>query len=461
MLNRFQQFLFKEVDIAALAFFRIILGILLFADVFAIFFIDKIPEDILAPAFNFTYWGFEWVRPLPSPWIYIFFGVLALLGLFIAAGFYYRISATLYAFGFSYYFLLEKAYYLNHGYLLCVLCFLIIFMPLHRKWSYDAWRDPGIERDFVANWSLFLLQFCMGIVYFFGGIAKMNMDWIQGFPLKMWLYAKRDYFVIGPLLEQEWFAMFMSWGGLFFDLFIVFFLINKKSRHWAFLLVVAFHFLNLLIFQIGVFPFLSVILSSLFFNTDYPRKILNYFKKYNYSGYTALPGNSFSPLSKKIITFCILIFIIYNITMPLRHHLYPNHVAWTEDGHRYAWRMMLRGKTGVGNFYVKDLDTNKEWRVNYRDYISKRQRRKMLTHPDMILQYAHFLKKEYIKKGHKNVSVRAEIRCKLNGRKYQEYTFFDQDLTQFEEGFWTPSEWIVPFENTEIIWEKPKRRKKD
>ncbi|MDV7394654.1 HTTM domain-containing protein, partial [Arthrospira platensis SPKY1] len=127
---------------------------------------------------------------------------------------WYRFSATLFAFGFAYTYFLEKAHYLNHGYLFCWLSFLMIFLPAHRAFSLDARRRPELRRETIPFWPLFLLRFLMGLVYFYGGIAKLNADWLRAIPLKQWLANKADTPVLGPLLAQEWMAYFMAYGGL-------------------------------------------------------------------------------------------------------------------------------------------------------------------------------------------------------------------------------------------------------
>jgi hypothetical protein len=54
------------------------------------------------------------------------------------------------------------------------------------------------------------------IPYFFGGIAKMNYDWlIRAQPPTMW-FARRA--AQGWIFRQWWFPWFVSVGGMGFDL---------------------------------------------------------------------------------------------------------------------------------------------------------------------------------------------------------------------------------------------------
>ena len=80
------------------------------------------------------------------------------------------------------------------------------------------------------------------IVYLYAGLAKINSDWLlKAMPLKIWLPSKYDLPLIGEnLMQQNWFHYAMSWSGMFYDLLIPFLLFNKRTRIFAFILVVFF-----------------------------------------------------------------------------------------------------------------------------------------------------------------------------------------------------------------------------
>lgn len=456
-------FLFKKVDISALVFFRIVFGILGFADVLSSWigkhFIDK---GLDADRFQFKYYGFEWVKTLPDPWLSIMFMITMFAGLGIALGKWYRQSTLIFALGFSYIFFLEKSYYLNHGYLTMVMAWWLVFMPLHRNYSMDVLRKPALRKLFVPYWSLFLLQFMMGVVYFYGGIAKINSDWLNGQPLKIWLKQKSDMPLLGPLWGQEWMAYFMSYGGLLLDLLVVFFLINKRTRIWALGFVLFFHLNNMILFLIGIFPFLSVTLTLLYFEPDFPIRIWNWlaaklqFLKRITQWWRRLfslddlhipnPDLTYSLQQRQLIKGATLVFMCIMLLVPFRHHLFEGNVAWTEEGHRYSWRMMLRQKQAYGGFTIKNLKTNTTEMINPKRFLTKRQVRKMRTHPDMILQFAHFLRDEYEEKYGNEVAVYANIKAKLNGRKYQVYIDPKTDLAKTSFDWLEHKTWIVPLE---------------
>ncbi|WP_425422417.1 HTTM domain-containing protein [Phaeodactylibacter xiamenensis] len=452
------QRLFQPVDIASLILLRIIFGILGFADVFGTWIYYHMMKGAFAPeAFQFKYYGFEWVKPLPEPFMSILLLSICACAILVALGKWYRISATLFAFGFTYTYFLEKAHYLNHGYLFCWISFLMIFLPVDRQLSLDVKKNPDLKSDTAPYWCLFIPQFLMGIVYFFGGIAKLNSDWLHAIPLKQWIGYRTGHPLIGLLLEQEWMAYFMAYGGLLLDLFVVFFLVFKRTRPWAFAAVLFFHFMNLLVFSIGIFPFLSVTLTALYFAPDFPRRFVHWLAgRWDWlnkqqsawisriqSSTEKIPMWQAAPRNRTLILSGLGVLMAIHLLLPLRHHLYPGDVAWTEEGHRYSWRMMLRSKIGFGKFQVVNQDTGEKTIVRPRDYLSERQERKLYTHPDMILQFAHFLEKEFETEG-QEVAVYANIRCKLNYRDYHDYIDPERDLTQLEWSFWAPSDWILP-----------------
>ena len=68
------------------------------------------------------------------------------------------------------------------------------------------------------------------IVYFYGGIAKINPDWLRGEPMRHWLQNSSDFPVVGPFLTTELAAYLFSYGGLLFDLLIGFILLSSKTR---------------------------------------------------------------------------------------------------------------------------------------------------------------------------------------------------------------------------------------
>src|SRR5438270_9047380 len=136
----------------------------------------------------------------------------------------------------------------------------------------------------------------MGVVYFYGGIAKMNLDWFRGEPMR-WLMAQhRDFLIIGRFFTQEWAVYLMSYSSLLFDLCIVPCLLWRRTRLAAFIAAVLFHLINARFFAIDIFPWLAIAATSLFLSPDWPRRVVSIFRRGKSSTVTtearALPSRS-------------------------------------------------------------------------------------------------------------------------------------------------------------------------
>ncbi len=453
------KFLFKQIDIAPLVFFRIIFGILAFADICGQWFYYHLYKKyFVADAFHFKYYWFDWVHPMPEPWMSLMFAGMLVAATLIVLGKWYRISALYYAITFTYVFLSEKALYLNHGYLFCQLCFFMALVPANRAFSLDVLKRPELRLKTTPYWTIFILQFLMGIVYFYGGIAKLNPDWLQAVPIQQWVGAKSNMPVLGWIWGQKWTAYFIAYGGVIFDLSITFFLIFKPTRKWAFLFVLFFHLTNTIIFKIGIFPWLSIAISALYFSPDFVRKsldwlgnrlsIINRWREMwsqlidrKTEGMTLAPFQ-YSAASKALITIVVILFGLFHLTYPFRHHLIKEDVAWTEEGHRFSWRMMLRSKRGKGKLLVERPNSDERHTVELKDYLNERQIRKLFGHPDMIIQFAHYIRDEYKAKGIDDVEIYAFISVSHNYRAYRKYIDSSVDLAKVKWDPFRHSPWI-------------------
>lgn len=397
------------VDIAPLVWFRVAFGLILFVEVTRFFRNGWIARYYTAPKFLFKYYGFDWVRPWPGEGMNLHFFLLAILALCICFGLFYRLAAALFFLGFTYVFLLEQARYLNHFYLVCLFSFVLAVIPAHHAFSFDAWRRPKLQRAFAPAWSLWLLRCQMAVVYFFGGVAKLNSDWLHGEPLRMWLARRADYPVIGPYLTHEPVVYFFSYGGLLFDLGIVPLLMWRRTRLVAFIAAALFNLTNAWIFQIGIFPWLALGATVILFTDRLP-----HFWKQNG------PAPAAPPLPwRGAIAASVCGYVALQCAVPLRHWFYPGDVQWTEEGHRFSWRMKLRSKDARLSLFARDPDSGQVWRVSLSPYVNAMQRDEAAGRPDMILQLAHRVAADLRQQGHRHVEVRARARVSLNGRTEQ------------------------------------------
>lgn len=438
--------LFAPVDIAALVVFRVLFGGIMLWEVYRYFDFDRISNYYIKPTFYFTYYGFSWVRPWPGNGMYIHFAILGLLAFCIAIGLFYRVSAFLFFLGFTYVFLLDQANYLNHFYFVSLVSFLMIFVPAHRSFSVDAWLRPSLKTQFVPAWGRFLLQAQMAIVYIGGGVAKINGDFLRGEPMRMWLAERSDYTLwgweVGRLFTQEWAAWFFSFGGLVFDLVVVPALLWRRTRIIAFAAVVFFHCMNAYLFNIGIFPWISLGATvTLFLPADWPSRL--FLRKSPSAGVELAPVVHPQGNRRAIVAF-VCIYLAIQILFPLRNWLYPSTVHWSEEGHRFSWRMKLRDKDATGAIWAIDTVDSQILRINPEDYLTRRQELKMMKTPDMILQFAHHVASE-ARKRNREVEVRADIKVSLNGRPFQQYIAPTVNLAA-EPRSLRHAKWILPLE---------------
>ena len=190
-------------DTASLVLVRVVFGLLMFWSTISDFYFGWVTELYAKPQFHFQYEWFQWVTPFPEGVMYIIFGSQAVFSLMIALGLYYRVSTFLFFLGYTYIFLVERTTYNNHFYLICLLSFMLILAPLHRSCSMDVLRGSVEHTDSLPVLWLWIFRLHMGIVYFYGGIAKLDPDWLSGLATrKLMSEANRGTF-LEPLMQYE------------------------------------------------------------------------------------------------------------------------------------------------------------------------------------------------------------------------------------------------------------------
>jgi vitamin K-dependent gamma-carboxylase len=277
--QRVARSLSQPVDSAGLVYFRIAFYSIMLWEAWRFLTENWVGFHFSHKVFYFTYWPFVFVHPWPGEGMTIHITAMAVVAIFLILGLLYRVNATLFFFLLTYIFLLERALYLNHFYLVCLLAFLMIFVPAHRDFSLDAWRFPQWRTRVVPAWSIWLLRFQIGVPYFFGGLAKLNGDWLRGEPLRLWLAERPDFPFLGPVFTHEAVVWVMTYGSLLLDLFVVFFLLNRRTRVFAYIATLIFHFMNSRLFAIGIFPWAMIAATAIFFEPDWPRRVLRDIKE--------------------------------------------------------------------------------------------------------------------------------------------------------------------------------------
>jgi len=438
--------LFRPLDGASLAVFRIAFGLIMLWEVWRYSSRGWVHEFYLAPEWLFPYPGFAWVTPWPGDGMHWHFVALGTLAMLIALGLFYRLASVLFLVGFSYVFLLDQARYLNHFYLVILFAALLSVVPAQRTWSLDAWiAGPSRDRR-VPAWALWLPRLQLEIILLFAGVVKINADWLALQPLAVWLEDSADLPLIGPLLLEPEVIWLAAYGSIALHILGAPLLLFRATRLWAFLGYCAFHLLNSLFWQIGIFPWFTIAATLLFFEPDWPRQLR-----------TRLGGPSRRPMPavawtlpshrvRLLLTAAAGTWILLQVALPLRHLVFAGNVSWHEQGHVFAWQMMLRDKAGAALFLVREPASGEVWQVDPRDFLTPRQARKMVGRPEMLRLFAHRL--EYLwqrEHGPVDVEVRALTAVSLNGRPSQPLVDPARDLTAVGYSL-AAADWILPLQ---------------
>lgn len=439
--ERLLERLLEPVDIASLAFFRVAFGAIMIWQTWI--YLGKARPEMIDPEFHFTYLGFGWVQPWAGDGVIYHLWAMGLFAALVMTGAWYRVSAVLLFLAHQYIFLLDQSLYQNHYYLVCLVCFLMIWMPANRAFSLDAWRHgPAWHRDTAPAWTIWTLRAQMGFVYFYAGVAKLNWDWLQGYPTRHVLPQLESLPIVGAYATEVWAAIAVAWAGTLLDLFIVPALLWRKTRPLAFTAALVFHVTNKIWFGIGIFPAFSIAMTLLYFEPDWPRRLLRRPRLPE----TALQG--VFPLTgrRRLALGVVGVFMALQVLLPLRHFLYEGNTSWSEEGHRFAWRQKVRGKDGLLRFVLIDPITGRTWDVDPEDHLTPYQWRKMTGRPYMIIQLAHYFADIETRAGRSRPKVLVVSLNSLNGRELQPLIDASVDLATEPRTWFAPYDWIIPLQ---------------
>lgn len=442
-----------RVDAAFLAWFRIAFGIVMTCYALNSLITGAVRVMYVEPTFHIKYFGFHWVPVLPGVGMYAFFVTLAILALLIAVGLCYRFASIAFAVQFTWLFLMDRTYYQNHYYLVTLLSWMMVLLPAGRIFSLDVLGKPEKGISTVPAWMLWLVRFHIGLPYFMGGIAKLDGDWLLGQPMRMTLASRTWVPVIGQWMTEDWMVTFFSWGGMLFDLLVVPGLLWKPTRLLAYTAALGFHFTNAFMFTIGIFPWLMIAATLVFFSPGWPRRVLTgrrlkqrqatAIASENHTAASSPTQNQKSGLSVSTIAILLLVYVTFHATWPLRYLVADQSPNWTERGHFFAWHMLLRGKKNGLRIFTIDRETGAHKNVDLRKYLVLHQMPKLGRDPENIRQLANAIHDDIFKESGRCVEVRVFSLVSMNGRTPQ---FMIDPLVDLgkEPATLAIPDWIVP-----------------
>jgi hypothetical protein len=435
-IQSIKNYLFTPISSHFLGIFRILFGVIMFFEFRDFYFYLSGP--IQDAQFHFTYNNFHWLELIDLDSIAFLYILLFISLVLFILGLFYRIVTLFMFIGHSYGFLVDIGHYNNHYYFYSLILFWFLITDANKTYSIDKLIGRVDKGNTVPRWQILGFQLQVFIVYFFGGIAKLNTDWLNGYPMRLWLYNNSFKFTgwFSTFLQQESTAFIYSYLGLIFDLTAGFLLFFRRTKFLVLIPIIFFHISNHFFWTIGTFPWSMLAVSILFFYpTDFSQKEIKIQIKTTYS-----------KLKKSTITIFFVIWFSFQFLFPLRHIIYKGNPSWTGDGHFFAWRMMLVDISSSIKIRITATNTSEEIDLNIENFLTKQQISKLVRSPKDIVRFCNFLKEDVEAKTEMitpNISL--EIWKSINERTPILFNDTSLNYGTLEYNTLQASDWIIPW----------------
>ncbi len=451
---KLKEYFIQPMDNSPLIVFRMFFGLLMFFEAIGALITGWVTETFVDVNFTFHFIGFDFLQAFVGPQMYGIYFMMAICGLFITFGLFYRWSIVLFTLLWSITYLNQKTHYNNHYYLVMLIGFIMCLLPANTYASQDVKYGFVKQQLTMPKWVWLVIALQMSMVYVYASIAKFYPDWLVAKPIELWFTRKSyefpmlwssDFAVqLKQFFSQSWIHYVFAYTGILFDLLVIpMFLWNKWTRWTALILSLIFHLTNSAIFQIGVFPYFALAFVVFFFK---PETIRRRFLKHK-------PKPNLSSITHKLPRWVIPVFGAYlfiQLILPLRQYVMPSTPLWDETAHRLSWRMMLRTKTASTTFYILEKGSDRKKKVSVMKYIKKHQYGDLLTKPDVQWQFVQKLKSEYMREG-KDISVFVDSKLSINGRPKVQFTDPSVDVAAVSWNFFGPQKWVLEPNITPIL----------
>lgn len=430
---------YRPIDNAPLILFRILLGALIMTESFFSMFTGWVKTNLINPTVSLPHIGFDFLVPLPGIGMYVYYTIMGIFGLGILLGFKYRLSVAGFTLMWTAVFLMQKASYNNHYYLLILVCVIMYFLPANRYASLDVKNNPKLKSLSMPQWCAWIIIVQMTIVYFFATISKFYPDWLDGTFTGILFNRMPDYPIIGFLFKEKWFHLFIAYAGILFDGLIIPALLWKRTRNLALIASLIFHLFNSATLKIGIFPYFALSVVVFFYPPEIIRAL--FFRKKPSLKNVDIPYYS----SSKVLLYFFIPFFILQLLLPIRHWFIKGDVLWTEEGHRLSWRMMLRDKRGMTSFRIVDKKTNQELAYPINEKLTQKQLGFVATKPDGMWQMAQYIKKEFAQQG-KEVQIFIDSKLAVNGKPYEIFIDPTVDFAEAKWDYFGHNDWIILYD---------------
>jgi uncharacterized membrane protein YphA (DoxX/SURF4 family) len=272
-VNGWDRFFYSRTDASALCVFRIVFGFFLFLngislvedfnEWYGLGSMSLVPlEDSLHFYSNFRINIFKWLSPTEfSGWVVLTSYILSSLAIMV--GFKTRISTVV---CFILMVSLQNRNYsiLNSGDTLmrCML-FLMMFAPIHVKYSVDAWMRKNDGEPYGSDISILtlrLMQLQFSLVYLATTLFKLKgYDWVDGTAV---YYTSRlvnfQRIVLPIVFDFPSLVKFATWSALFIEFAMGTLVWVKELRVWVLLAGVILHLFIEVSMSIGFFEWVMI-----------------------------------------------------------------------------------------------------------------------------------------------------------------------------------------------------------
>lgn len=412
--------------ILALAIFRIGLGLFMLLHLLPLF--TRVENYHLTDSvLHFPHRGFEWLPLLGQATLYVFVVLAILCMIAFTLGLFMRWTGLATSLIYLYFILIDKFYFNNHYYLLALLVALCALTVADRCLSMR--KDRVHHTTLISGENYFVLRLMLCIVFFYGGIAKINPYWLSG--------DVCHEILRGTLFGNGGFmTSLLTWGGLLFDLGIGFLLLMPRSRWVAFALALSFNVMNAVIFDdITWFPYMMIFSMVLFLPglAIYDDRL----QAAREGDDEILAGSSFGAG----LSIGMVVFFAFQFLFPLRHYFINSYSDWTGQGHYFSWRMKSFTKDASLELYLLDKanPTSKQrLNIGLDNYTIQRA----AAMPDMVLYIAHYVAAKISNQGDTNFAILCDYRVNLNNMGEQVAIKPNVDLLEVDYKHYGRNDWI-------------------
>ena len=286
--------------------------------------------------------------------------------------------------------------------------------------------------------------FQFSLVLIFAGFNKINEWWLIYHEPVHHILMYKAVISKNALWGSELLELFMIWGGLLFDLFIVPLLLWRKTRWFGLMLFVFFNGMNTLLFydvgEIGIFPLLMLSALILFFPRLDIRQLL--ITKFSYVPAQIKLQSKTGQLT--IITGVLFMaYILIQLILPLRHHLFEGNVDYTGEGQRFSWRMKSVYKDFEISIRLVDEERGIEADLDPRTVLSVKQYTNLGYYPELILPLSENLRRSAIEKGVKDPKIYIDYKVGFMGLPLQYMVDPTIELGSLSYSPFKHSSWIL------------------